>query len=79
MIQEKAKKKAEIVYFFRKYGLKPTISAFKYSKSSIYSWDKTLRKNNGQIESLNEKSKAPENPRKSKIDPLIPKRTSQNW
>jgi len=41
MIQEKAKKKAEIVYFFRKYGLEPTISAFKYSKSSIYSWRKT--------------------------------------
>lgn len=38
MIQEKAEKKAEIVYFLEKYGLKPTISAFKVSKSSIYSW-----------------------------------------
>ena len=71
MIQDKAKKKAEIVYFFRKYGLEPTISAFKYSKSSIYLWDKTLRENNGRIESLNERSKAPLNPRKSKIDPRI--------
>jgi putative transposase len=71
MIQDKAKKKAEIVYFFRKYGLEPTISAFKYSKSSIYSWDKTLRENNGRIESLNEQSKAPKHPRKSKINPVI--------
>jgi len=71
MIQDKAKKKAEIVYFFRKYGLEPTIAAFKYSKSSIYLWDKTLRENKGRIESLNGKPKAPKNPRKSKIDPRI--------
>lgn len=36
MIQEKAKKKAEIVSFFEKYGLDATIAAFKISKSSIY-------------------------------------------
>jgi len=36
MIQEKTKKKVEIVYFFGKYGLEPIISTFKYSKSSIY-------------------------------------------
>jgi len=71
IIQEKTKNKAEIVCFFRKYGLEPTISAFKYSKSSIYLWDKTLRENKGQIESLNEKPKASKNPRKSKIDPRI--------
>lgn len=59
MITEKAKKKAEIVYFFDKFGLEATISAFKISKSSIYEWRKTLRENKGNIESLNEKSKAP--------------------
>lgn len=67
MIQEKAKKKAEIVYFFEKYGLEPTISAFKISKSSIYSWRKTLKANNGNIESLNEQSKAPHNYRESRV------------
>ncbi len=71
MIQAKAKKKAEIVSFFEKYGLDATISAFKISKSSIYAWRKTLRQNQGRIESLNEKSKAPKNPRKSKINPAI--------
>lgn len=71
MIQEKAKKKAEIVYFFEKFGFEPTISAFKVSKSSIYLWRKTFKENQGRIESLNEKSKAPKNPRKSKIDPKI--------
>lgn len=71
MIQDKAKKKAEIVYFFEKYGLEPTILAFKISKSSIYLWRKILKENQGRIESLNEKSKAPLNPRKSKVNPLI--------
>ena len=71
MIQDKAKKKAEIVSFFEKYGLDATIAAFKISKSSIYQWRKTLKDNQGRIESLNEKSKAPKNPKKSKIDPRI--------
>jgi predicted DNA-binding protein YlxM (UPF0122 family) len=71
MVTEKAKKKAEIVYFFEKYGLEPTITAFKVSKSSIYQWRKTLKENNYHIESLNEKSKAPKHPRKSKIDARI--------
>ena len=71
MIQAKAKKKAEIVSFFEKYGLDATISAFKISKSSIYAWRKTLRQNQGRIESLNEQSKAPKHPRKSKINPVI--------
>ena len=71
MIQDKAKKKAEIVFFFEKYGLEPTITAFKVSKSSIYSWRKTLKENNYQLESLNERSKAPHHPRKSKVDQRI--------
>ena len=71
MITDKAKKKAEIVSFFEKFGLDATISAFKYSKSSIYQWRKTLRDNNGNIESLNELSKAPHNPRESKVDSRI--------
>jgi len=71
MITEKTKRKAEIVYFFEKYGLKPTIEAFKVSKSSIYLWRQILKKNQGKIEALNEKSKAPKKPRKSKLDPRI--------
>jgi len=71
MIQEKAKKKAEIVSFFEKFGLDATITAFKVSKSSIYEWRKTLRENRGHIKSLNELSKAPHNPRESKVDQRI--------
>ena len=67
MIQEKAKKKAEIVFFFEKYGLDATISAFKISKSSIYQWRQILKQNQGRIESLNEKSKSPKNKRTSKV------------
>jgi len=71
MIQEKTKKKADIVHFFRKYGLEPTIAVFKISKSSIYHWRKTIKENQGRIEALNEKLKSPKNPRESKIDPRI--------
>jgi len=71
MITEKAKKKAEIVCFFDKFGLEATISAFKISKSLIYLWRKTLRENKGNIESLNEKSKAPINKNKRIIPEQI--------
>lgn len=71
MITEKAKKKAEIVYFFRKYGLEPTISAFKTSKTSVYRWQDILKENNGKIESLSEKSTSPRNKRKRNINPKI--------
>ncbi len=71
MITAKAKKKAEIVSFFEKYGLAPTIAAFKISKSSIYQWRKILRESQGKIESLNELSKAPHHPRKSKVDQRV--------
>jgi transposase InsO family protein len=71
MIQDKSKKKAEIVYFFEKYGLDAAVSAFKVSKSSIYQWRNTLERTGGKLESLNELSKAPHHPRGSKVEQRI--------
>jgi len=64
---EKALRKAEIVTFFEKHGLIPTIDAFKVSKSSIYSWRNKLMRNNGNTECLIEKSKAPIQRRKRNV------------
>jgi len=71
MITESAMKKAEIVGFFNKHGLKATIDAFKKKKSSIYSYRKKLRDSNGNLEVLNDKSRAPINRRKSKVSAEI--------
>ncbi|MDI6602518.1 MAG: helix-turn-helix domain-containing protein [Patescibacteria group bacterium] len=71
MIQDKTKKKAAIVSFFERFGLAAKIAAFNYSKSSIYSWRKTLRESGGNIENLNECSKAPHHPRQTKIDSRV--------
>lgn len=71
MITPKAKKKAEIVSFFKRFGLEATISAFKASKSSIYLWHRVLNENKGNIESLNEGSRAPHRYRQSAINQKI--------
>ena len=71
MIQEKAKTKAEIISFFNRYGLDATISAFKVGKSSIYAWKRKLKQNHGNLECLNEQSRAPHNPRRSKVNGQI--------
>jgi len=65
---EKAERKAEIVTFFEKHGLKPTIDAFKVSRSSIYSWKKRLDNNNWNIQYLIEESKAPIHRRRRTVD-----------
>ena len=54
---DKAKKKAEIVDFFHKYGLEATTSAFKVSKTTVYRWKEKLKR--GGVEALVDQSKAP--------------------
>jgi transposase InsO family protein len=61
MIQEKAKRKYEIIIFFRKHGLEATMDAFRKSKSSIYSWDKRFRESSDDMISLNEKPRVRNN------------------
>lgn len=71
MVTDKAKWKAKVVTFFEKYGLEATEEAFGVKKSSIYKWRKILKENQGRLEALNEKSKAPKNRRKPTWDPKI--------
>ncbi len=71
MVTDKAKWKAKVVTFFEKYGLEATEEAFGIKKSSIYKWRKLLRENQGRLEVLNDKSKAPKRKRKPSWDPRI--------
>jgi len=68
---DKAERKAEIVYFFQKHGIKAAVDAFKVSKTSIYRWIDKLRRNNWKTECLIEESKAPINRRKRTVDQSI--------
>jgi putative transposase len=71
MVTDKAKWKAKVVTFFEKYGLEATEEAFGIKKSSIYKWRKALKENQGRLEVLNDKPKAPKTKRKPNWDPKI--------
>lgn len=68
MLTEKAKHKAKILIFWEKHGLEATLDAFPYKRSILFEWKKTLKHNNGNLESLNEKSKSPKNKRKRIVE-----------
>lgn len=68
MITEKAKKKARIITFFDKYGLKATYDAYGVSKATVYRWKNTLKNDTGNLECLNDKSRAPKRRRKRELN-----------
>jgi len=59
MVSEKAQQRYRALLFWEKYGLEATIEAFKVKRRTLYHWRKQLREGNKDIESLNEKSRAP--------------------
>ena len=68
MLTEKAKHKIRVLVFLEKHGLGATLDAFPHKRSALFSWKKTLRDNNGRLESLNEKSTRPKIYRKADWD-----------
>ena len=68
MIQEIAIKRAKILLFWQKYGLKATIDAYGVKRLTLFLWKKKLKEGNGRLESLNNKSRTPKNKRKRIID-----------
>ena len=71
MISEKAKTKARILTFFDNYGLEATSDAYGISRATIYRWKKSLLTDNGKLECLNDKSKAPIKRNKRIIDQRV--------
>ena len=68
MISEEAQRKAKILTFWQKHGLKATIDAYETKRSTLYLWKKKLRKDKGKLESLNNQSKKPKTVRKRRTD-----------
>ena len=71
MITDSAKKRYEILMFWRKHGLSATKDAYKIGKSTLYDWWKIYQDNKCDIQALNPKSQAPHHKRQRKVDPLM--------
>ena len=63
MITEKAKYKYKVLVFWEKHGLKATLDAFPVKRSTLFLWKQQFTEGE-QVESLNEKSRAPKKKRK---------------
>jgi hypothetical protein len=48
-----------VLRFWEKYGLAPTLEAFKVKRRTLYHWRWQLRMGGEDLEALNEKPKAP--------------------
>lgn len=64
MITDKTKYKLNVLAFWRKYGLEPTMEAYKIKRSTLFLWKQKLRQGQGKAESLNEQSRKPKSQRK---------------
>lgn len=63
MISEQAVKRTKILTFWEKHGLKTTMEAFEVKRRTLFAWKKRLNEK-GNIEALNDKSRAPRKRRK---------------
>lgn len=63
MITEETLRKARILVFWEKYGMKATLDAFPVKKRTLYLWKEKFNKSGGKIESLTNKSRAPQKKR----------------
>ena len=59
MVKDEAKKRAKILLFWKRYGLKATKDAFGVSRATLFEWKKRLKEGKGRLSSLNTLDKAP--------------------
>ena len=59
MVSEKAQYRYRVLKFWEKYGLDPTIEAFKVKRRTLYHWRTKLLAGGEHPEALNEQSRAP--------------------
>lgn len=64
MITEQAKERCRILCFWEKHGNAATYEAFKVSRATLFRWQKALKRGSGKLETLNAKSRCPENKRR---------------
>lgn len=63
MVTDEAQRRAKILSFWKRYGLKATMEAFGISRRTLFNWKSKLNANGGKLDGLNDKSKAPRNKR----------------
>jgi len=66
-----AKVRLEVIEFHRRFGLAPTLSAYKVSKASLYRWRKGFRENQKKLTSLIPQSTRPRRVRQRLVHPGI--------
>jgi len=71
MITKIALDRAKILDFWQKYGLTATMDAFEVKRRSLFLWKRRLRQGQGNLESLNDLSRAPKHKRKRNWSQLI--------
>ncbi|MDP1629687.1 MAG: integrase core domain-containing protein [bacterium] len=64
MITQKALQKAKVLVFWEKYGLQAAIEAFNVKRRALFYWKEQLQEGGGNLEALNEKSRAPKKKRR---------------
>jgi transposase InsO family protein len=69
MATERAKKRLTIIAFWEKHGGEATVDAFGVSRRTLFRWKAKLRKGNGHVDGLNERSTAPLRRRKRVYPP----------
>jgi transposase InsO family protein len=71
MITIEAKKRYEIICFWKKHGLQATEDAYKARRSTLFSWQKIYKSSGNKIEALMPKKTTPIHKRKRTAEPEI--------
>ena len=71
MITPKALKKARILAFWEKHGIKTTIEAFEIQRSTLYLWKQQFNRGGRKPEALNDRKRVPRTKRKRLWSPLL--------
>lgn len=64
--RQEIERRTKIIGFFDKYGVKVTKEAYGISRSTVYSWKKKLKENQGRLTALSPISRAPDKLRQKK-------------
>ena len=63
MVTDEAQRRAKILSFWKRYGLKATIEAFGVSRRTLFNWKSKLNTHGGKLDGLNNKSRTPKTKR----------------
>ena len=66
-----AKYRLKVINYYQQFGLSATLSAFPVKRSTLFLWQKTLKENNGRLNSLIPKSTRPKKLRRMQTHPLV--------